>query len=454
MNRVAAVRAGTDNFLDPIDVTLLIQTDPTIFERSGVPTVYEEITDPTDNSKKIKVYPTPIVNTALFIVGKRTLPDLSLAADVPILRNIENALITFVVGDVLEWQGKSDVATAKWAEANVLLDAAKKIETEQSNQPRRTKRITVAGNSLSEMVDAVCARCGTWALEQAILIRDFLRRNYQMLWDAELWPESMVLANVSSDGEQIVLPEYFDRVIAIRPTPDATYELTPVDIGLYLQIYPQIFEETAAAIGYSTLTPVGVHTLPPTNEKLTFVSTDASDKTNIFVRGESLGLEKSETVTLNGTTNVDSVNTYDAPLTVAKGITVGTVHVTGKVSGTALQALLPTERERKHMRLWLQPSPGTAETALVIGKRRITALASDEDTPMLRNAANVLISGAVADMFEHLGKPKEAENARNKAMAAMKVLKDGELRQNARQPRVIPSVDYSYAYEESWLTKG
>src|SRR5438045_8535645 len=54
MQRIASVRASGNRFLDPIDAVMLSQYDPTIFERSGEVIAYEEITDPYDNSKKVK----------------------------------------------------------------------------------------------------------------------------------------------------------------------------------------------------------------------------------------------------------------------------------------------------------------------------------------------------------------------------------------------------------------
>src|ERR1041384_2940823 len=74
MERVTSIRANGDTFLDPINANLLLQTDPTIFESTGLPKVYEEYTDSSTNAKKIRVYPTPNTTVALFIVGKRALP--------------------------------------------------------------------------------------------------------------------------------------------------------------------------------------------------------------------------------------------------------------------------------------------------------------------------------------------------------------------------------------------
>lgn len=445
---IGIVANGT--MLEPVNSITLAQTDPGIFTRSGTPQFFDEY----DNAgaKRIRLLPIPDAIYALTIVGKEVVSAMATDASVLPIRNVANVIIDASCADMLGVMGQKDRAAEFATASQNELKAAVDLEQQQTFRARMAKPLTVSGDSLAEMADAVCSKCGAWAQEAVISAKDFLRRNYQMLWDSELWPESVVMARVNSDGQQIVLPEYFERVLAVRPNDDALYELTPVDVPLYLQVNPQIFAETSDALAYSTLTAVGVNVLPPTNEKFVFVSTSASDKGSVFVRGESLGVEVSETVVLNGTTNVLTANTYDTPLTIAKGITAGTINVTGNTSGAALQTLLATERERKQVRLWLQPAPGVSEAALVIGKRRIKPLVSDEDTPMLRKSANALISAASADLLEQMG--KDSKSARERALAALQVLKDGELRQNARQPRVVPFVEpmaYADDMGDAWI---
>jgi hypothetical protein len=439
---------ASSQMLEPIDSATFVQTDPSIFTRTGVPQFFEEYD--SAGAKRIRLLPIPNAVYALTIVGKKTIDTLAADADVIPIRGVGNVIIDMSCADMLNGKEQAG-AFAKAAQDG--LKTAIELEERQTFRARMAKPLTVSGDSLAEMADAVCSKAGVWTQEAVISAKEFLRRNYQMLWDSELWPESVVAAKVNSDGAQIILPEYFERVLSVRPNSDAAYELAPADVPLYLQLTPLIFEDEGEAVAYSTLTSVAVHSLPPTNEKLIFVSTSATDKSNIFVRGETLGGQVRETVTLNGTTPVVSANTYDTPLTIAKGITVGTIHISGQTSSIALQSLPPDERERKHMRLWLQPSPGVSEKALVIGKRKIRPLVSDEDTPMLRKVANALISSAVADLLESLG--KDPKSARERAAAALQIIKDGELRQNARQPRVVPSIESCFSpdnsYADSWF---
>ena len=72
---------------------------------------------------------------------------------------------------------------------------------------------------------------------------------------------------------------------------------------LFLDITPSIFDEIGDPIGYTTLTPVAVSTLPPTTTRLVFASTSAVDRGKVFVRGEMLstGQILEETVNLQGT---------------------------------------------------------------------------------------------------------------------------------------------------------
>lgn len=449
IDRVLSVRAGGDHFLEPVDSNVLMQTNPTIFEQVGVPLYYEELTETAGNTKRIQVYPTPTVDTALFIIGKRTMPALVNATDTPVLRNVDNVLIAYTTGDMLERQRQYAKSQAKFQEAAALLASAQALENQQANKPRRIKHLTVTGNSLAEMTDAVSARTGKWDIESVVLIQEFLRRQYQSVYDATLWSESTVIASVISDGEQIVLPEYFDRVISVRAD-SKLGQVDAFDISFLFGINPQIFDRTGSAVGFSYLTPVGVSILPPQREQLYLVTTSATDKSNVFIKGESAGREVSENVVLNGLTQVQTVNSYDVPLTVAKNITAGDVSVIGVSSLLLMETIPAAERERKHMRLWLQPHPGVQQTCLILGKRRIRPLVQDEDTPLLRDIQGVLIAAASADVLSM--EPKATARAadfRSQAQSALNTLIDLETQQGATQPIVTPYVEAEYCLVDS-----
>lgn len=461
MTRVIAIRSNGDTFLDPVNVNLLMQTDPSIFERRGLPTVYREFTpsiepseimldtpSPVAINKKIQVYPRPTGDVPFLVVGKRTLVDLTGNTDVPVIRNIDNVLIAYAEGDMWERQRQVGKAQAKFVEAGAMLTAAQQLESGQANQPRQSKQLTVSGNSLAELVDAVCARTGDYSLPSVVLAKEFLRRQYQRVWDACNWSESTVQATVNNDGGEIVLPVYFDRIISIRGN-SGQLQMDAIEPSYVFGVAPNLFEQTGAPIGFNYLTPVGVAILPPQREALEFISSAAADKSKIFVMGESNGSEASETVTLNGIQPVQTRTLYDTPITVAKSLTVGNITVTGKTTGYILQTLLSSERERKHIRLWLQPTPSSAQVCLILGKRRIKPLVTDEDTPLLRDVQATLIAAATADMFMKMGNTTAATDARGQADSALKTLIDLETSQGAYSATVIPYTEPCYD-DYSW----
>lgn len=438
MDRVISVRAN-GKLLDPYNAADIMQLDPAILDTAGTPKFFEVWADSAaSDARKIKVYPYPAADTVLYVVGKRLLADLADGTS-SVIGNIDNCLLAYGEFDMLQKLRQYGKAKEKLEEASALLEQAKALETKLANRPRAAKGLTVAGNSLAELADAVCARCGAWSPDDAVLAKEFLRRNYQAVYDGFLWKESRVAVNVASDGEQLVLPHYIDRVISLRA--DSHFaELGNLDIEFLFTVWPTIFEATSGRqSGYSLLAPVGVKVLPPGNEQLSFVSDSVNDKSPIRLMGMSAGDEVSETVTLNGLAPVISAHSYDEPLTIAKQATEGVITVTGVISAVELQVLQPSELERKHIRIWLHPPNTTGATCLVAGKRRINPFVTDEDTPLLRAIQGPLIDLAVADMFDRPGGDmKKADSARERGMAGVKRLVDLETKQGADMARIIP----------------
>lgn len=454
VDRVISIRCN-GQMLDPTNSTIQIETNPTYFDTTGVPLYYEEYTEVSDSSKRIRLFPIPNAVFALKIVAKRTPNTLSASGDTPILRNIDNVLIAYAMGDMLERQRQYGKSGEKFKEAGALLEAAKQLENNQTNAPRTTKTTSVTGDSLAEMRDAVCAKTGMWDQQARLLADEFLRRNYQRIYDAYLWPESKVIYTASSTGAHIVLPDHIAQVIKVRYS--ATLPAIDVaDLSAYFDLVPGIFEETATQpAAYSVLTPIGSSILPPTGEKLQVVSSSAADKGNVFIRGEQTnGAEFSETVVLNGTTNVAMASALLVPLTISKGITAGTITVTGFSSGTLYQTLLPTEREKKHIRLWIQPNTGVAASCLVLGKRKIRPLQTDEDTPMIRGIGYALICSASADLLRPKGQSDVVDTYKEDAGRAVQSLINQFTEQAAYSQQVVPWVEpmaWDGADSDAWV---
>lgn len=445
IERPISVRYGAAA-VEAVETELLFDVDPASFEATGAATSFTEQRD-ADGTLKIILRPAPPTATVL-ILGKRKLVPLNAETDAPLLRNVANALISMAVADLMSRLPGANPQTTvdERAAGMAAVEAMKNLQDEQSMRRRRARALYVAGNSLAEMVDAVLARCGVWDIENMILAKEFLRRQYQAIWDSRPWKESHVLTQVQTDGQTVILPEYVDRVISVRTDDKRT--LLPVGLSHLFSVDPAIFERQGAPIAFSILTSVGVRVLPLA-EQMSFVSSDASDRASLFIRGEAAGMEGSEMIVLNGTTPVQTGAAYDTPLTVAKPITAGVVTVTGVTSEAALLTLLAVERERKHIRLWLHPAAPECPCTgayLVLGKRRIHPLVNDQDTPMLRDIADALIHAAAGDMFTRVGKPDLAADARAQAAAALKTLVSLETDQAANIVQIVPYAPPQYAW--------
>src|SRR5439155_9233021 len=120
-----------------------------------------------------------------------------------------------------------------------------------------------------------------------------------------------------------------------------------------------------------------------------------------------------------------------------KDITIGTVTVTGVTTAAQFQVLAPDIREKKHPRIWLLPIPVENVVVLILGKRKIRPLITDQDTPIITGCQHVLIAGAAADIFQRLGNTESANQFRQKAEASSKVLVSLNTDQSAYAPRIL-----------------
>lgn len=70
--------------------------------------------------------------TSISFLGKRRLRQMNLDSDSPMIRGIDNALMAFAHGDMLERGRQYAKAQAKTSEGTMMLDLARKVELEQS----------------------------------------------------------------------------------------------------------------------------------------------------------------------------------------------------------------------------------------------------------------------------------------------------------------------------------
>src|SRR5581483_10877723 len=480
--------------LDPVATSYVFESSAIDFDNAGKPKFYDEFYSATTQVPSIRFYP-PLeaVEGESYEVVILCKAAYNTAATSPAIPHASNALIAYTVGDMWEYLQNGGKAQVKFGEAKTLLETAQQSDTPPALKSRMTTNLTATGNSLAELTDSVCNIIGKFDPDTRVSVKERIRRNYQMVADAALWPELTVTAKlrVTGSGEQVILPHYFDRVVAVRTDEYADgvirtpYQIKYRDVPLWFGLDPCVFEQVGVPCNYQPLPPIGVTKLPEFAQPLVFslsaVNSNGAqqryphvgESISVFVKGMTGGIETYETVDVKGAVigprpdaPYKTTASYDTPITVSKPASFGTLYVYGAVSKTNLLILPPQERERKHLRIWLQPNQLPKNTAtsqsdastlssdqtlakvLVFGKQKVSQLLDDNDTCQLRNVENILINASAADMLFQMGQPDRGNALKLKADAAMQELIDGETKQAEYAPRILPYTepDYGYGY--------
>lgn len=300
--------------------------------------------------------------------------------------------------------------------------------------------------TLAEMADFITTKLGKTDTASISLCKGYIRKRYEMIYNAEQWRDTLGIVSFNATSNLLIVPYPIEYIVAARWN---DRQIMPVDEGTLFQIDPNVFERVGTPTRYSDLTPVGVATLP-SSEVVKAVSTSVSDTAvKILIRGELAGVEKTETLTLNGTTNVIGTNTFDIIYTLSKDTSIGTVTVNGNVSNNTLVTLWDVEHERKYPRIRLHEQPtDMTKTILAMGKRKIRQLTDDRDTPMIRSIDNALIAFATADMLERERQYSKAQLKIQEASGIMESLRGLHTYQTGNITQIIPTTSGEYTRDD------
>lgn len=203
----------------------------------------------------------------------------------------------------------------------------------------------------------------------------------------------------SATTQDNVLPSDFGKELAVY---DATNKLTLVKTSQENEIDGNVTTiSSSGSVNSYAIIDLPVRVQPSTSAVPSFVSSSASDNTqSIFVRGmDSNGVEVYETISLNGTTSVNAVNTYSRYKAVSKSATTTGV-ITGTHGSDTIVAMSPQaiDYRVKVMRLYSSP----AQT-LVINVPYIInpmPMVSDYDIPII-DIADIIELGATSRAFQY-----------------------------------------------------
>lgn len=232
-------------------------------------------------------------------------------------------------------------------------------------------------------------------------IKDAINREYAKVVDDIDWPQLLrYYTTTLPNASTMYLRRDVGSIELISDT-DRNANLESADVH---QLYRQFASQIGNAAVPEKIADDGEHGKKAdvsAAETLNFVSTAAGDTTQtVRIWGlDSSNREITEQITLNGTTNVATTNTYSDILRVASNDTTrsGIVTVTGVTSSTEYVDILPNENTIRYKRIRI--SGNSSNNIIIFFEKKVQKLTYDDDIPELP-VSMYLFEQVVAKMFQ------------------------------------------------------
>jgi hypothetical protein len=289
--------------------------------------------------------------------------------------------------------------------------------------------------TVSEMVDLICDELGKTDSATRSVAKRMLQRDYKLLWDRDLWVDTLQIYQTTSSLSSIILPNHLSRpvAVALRDSP-----ASPIDPANIISINPASWGTLGKPSNYHEFEPVGVNVLPTSATVLKIVSDSTTDTgIDVLIRGFNGDVEQRETITLNGTTTVTGTLSWTTPTLISKAETTGTVTIKD-ASGTTLQTLWAEEHNRLQSRLIPFPVPDASINVLVLAKKKLREMTDDNDAPALRDCENALIAFTTGRLLRRARQFSKADRLDSIAMSHLENLPKIERQQAASITQIEP----------------
>lgn len=248
-------------------------------------------------------------------------------------------------------------------------------------------------------------------------IKDSINRQYRKLAEGEdwsdLWRIDTAEVTVHAGVPYVYLPAHVD-VLKMSVLDSINDLLTVQDPAMFMSRY---YSNLGSSSNPYALTPLGSSAIKreiASAETLIFVSSDASDTTPVVeVWGLVSGEEVNEQVTLNGTTNVTTSNSFSRITRIgtsssrADSSRSGNITVTGTTSSLEYAVIKSHEFESRYQQLRAQDAPNANDTLSIFYKKKVQPLINDGDTLELDGDLAV-IEFTIADILQQQGKYNQA----------------------------------------------
>lgn len=109
--------------------------------------------------------------------------------------------------------------------------------------------------NLGDMAQNICSKLGLFDATSLIRCKEYIKNRYQMIYDAELWSDTLTLVSNSSlqAGINVIdFPANIDRIVSIRSAGNRLIQ--PVNSAYVMEMNPLTFENTGEPVAYEDYT--------------------------------------------------------------------------------------------------------------------------------------------------------------------------------------------------------
>jgi len=229
-------------------------------------------------------------------------------------------------------------------------------------------------------------------------IENWINYRYDDILSRKDWPQLYRQTDMTATAgsETMILNRDVELITAIQ---DRTNDivLVPMDPSIGARFFVDIQDTNGTPRNYwwegSTVAA------QPTSASVIAVASNSASDTSQTVRiwGISGGNEVNEQISLNGTTGVNSTNSYTRVDRVSKSATTsGTITGTSNAAAVTVFTMDPSSRTARHIKIHLLRRPQSNTTYTVVYKIRTPKLEFADDVPMI-DCSQALVIGAYCD---------------------------------------------------------
>jgi hypothetical protein len=315
--------------------------------------------------------------------------------------------------------------------------------------------------NLAALAAYVCGKVRANDPNSIALCKGFLSARYQMIWDNDLWRDSLVILTATLDPTNAannngldaigvwLLPAIAEKVIAVR---DHSRGYTVTSPEEYFQNDLDDFQVSGTALSFYILPRCvlawGTQQPPlyAVNGTLGGAAQDVGQTCHArSVDSSSNVLDLDLTFTATSNVNGIGITSNLIELTsFTKQVTAGPVSVMTQPNNNPVNYLTLAPKDTSALlrcRIQLMETPLNAINLRALVKRTMSPFVKDEDVSALRGMDNVLIALAQADMLQEQRQYAKSQLLIQEGSGLLLEAKKAEVYQQAAHPRIIPAVE-------------